>query len=301
MSVLPDLRFLPHEILGALKSEMHAMAEKRSGSPMEFIEKVGIDSFCERFFLHISNDKNDSPAKWRVAFIEDLVFMCERLNLEVIGLPPVTRVPFARALLALQRLLKHPPRIPEGKDGPEILLVAANTPLGNVSEVGVIWKSLHECRDLPQADKWPELAFLKSEDAPLWERLGAALSDAHAALSHNQYRAATVVSVYVMESLLGYWLHRQLNAGKINKIDFELTKKIEQTQTRGLFSADASVSKYDKPEIECLFQSCTQAAAYRNLIHPDKAKRTGADHDQGTANFCLGTVLKLAQRIEQAP
>lgn len=225
----------------------------------------------------------DSAYNYAEEFLVALIHLCDHIDTGAMQMPPESRLRFVLALEHLRTTRKTEFKL--AIDGRRI------------NPVYVLHEALTACRDVPHADKWPQLAFLQSEDAQLWERLGAALSDAHAALSHNQYRAATVVSVYVMESLLGYWLHRQRNAGKSNKIDFELTKKIEQAQTTGLFSADASVSKYDKPEIECLFQSCTQAAAYRNLIHPDKNIRTGADHDQGTALFSLGTVLKLARRM----
>lgn len=175
----------------------------------------------------------------------------------------------------------------------------------DISSVYVIHQILKKCRDLPSIDRWPEIQYIKKTDKPLWERLGQALSDAQDALANGQFRAATVVSFHVLESLLGFWLRNKTPAFSWPKdkhqhdVNLTVTKIIEHCKTEGLFKPAIAVLPIDASEIENLEQACLTSASYRNLIHPDKTQRTNTDHDAGTAHSCLGTTLKLAQRIGQ--
>jgi hypothetical protein len=176
----------------------------------------------------------------------------------------------------------------------------------NISPVYVIHEVLKKCRDLPTTDRWPEILFLKEKDELLWERLSGALTDAQDALANGQFRAATVVSFHVLESLLGFWLRNKTPAYDWPKDDktkneklLSITEVIKVCKKEGLFTPNETVNQKDRAEIENLVQACETAAGYRNLIHPDKTQRTKTDHDSGTAHSCLGTTLKLAQRIGQ--
>jgi hypothetical protein len=175
----------------------------------------------------------------------------------------------------------------------------------DMSAIYVIHQILKKCRDLPDSDRWPEILFLKKKDKLLWERLNAALTDAQDALANGQFRAATVVSFHVLESLLGYWLRNKTPAFSWPKDKHQheenltITKIIKHCENEGLFKPADSVRSIDTSEVENLEQACITAASYRNLIHPDKTQRTNTDHDAGTAHSCLGTTLKLAQRIGQ--
>lgn len=224
------------------------------------------------------------------AFVVPLLHMCDNLDTNAIQMPPQSRVLFIRALEHLR--LACPPG---GRTFASVKTMGYDGT--TVNPVWALREALETCRDLPFSERWSEIRFLQAEDEPLWVRVGAALSDAHAALSQGQYRAATVVSVYVMEALLGFWLERNLKAGSIARVEFDLSKKIEQSKETGLFTPEDSVEKWDTAEVKNLQEHCESAASYRNLIHPDKQQRTNTDHDQGTAHLCLGTVLKLAQRI----
>jgi hypothetical protein len=175
----------------------------------------------------------------------------------------------------------------------------------DISPVFVIHEILKKCRDLPNTDRWPEILFLKEMDELLWARLSVALADAQDALANGQFRAATVVSFHVLESLLGYWLRNKKPTFSWpkdkhqNDANLTVTKIIEHCKTEGLFKIAVTVLPIDASEIENLEQACLTSASYRNLIHPDKTQRTNTDHDAGTAHSCLGTTLKLAQRIGQ--
>lgn len=267
-------RFSPQEVIGFIKNNDEARGGTAQNNSSPYVFKT---------HGHYSDE-----------FLVPLLHMCNHLDIGFTQMPPEQRVSFVQALKHLEAKA-----LPPGK--------RTSSQVGDIGfeneRVNPVWlllRALKECRDAPLLDRWPELDFLKGQDDDLHKTLALALSDAHAALAQGQYRATTVVSVYVMESLLGYWwlkvLKRTEKCTPPNKLH-ELIKKCGDLFRFDLQKAEKAQEKIDGPEIKNLQQACEMAASYRNLIHPAKSERTKTDHDLGTAHFTLGTVLKLAQRI----
>jgi len=161
-----------------------------------------------------------------------------------------------------------------------------------VSPCYVIQQLLIECRDVPDAARWPELDFLKANEPALHDVLVDDLSEAVDALANGQYKAATVVAFSVAEALIN-WLYQ-----RVAQIPYTDDMRKQLLSLKDDLFVSQSTQKRDVGE-EKLYETLLGAFDSRNLIHPDKAARTQTVCSRASAHVVLGAALALAQLMAQ--
>jgi hypothetical protein len=175
--------------------------------------------------------------------------------------------------------------------------VSSQSASGNHENVfKVIYDSLQRYRDVAPPNRWHELGFLKTHDLELWIRLCSDLDEAHSSLVAQNWKAATVVSASVMETLLSWWIKEKQLSKPPDKLAAMIDRVAEAPQD--LFDPPATMDpKYDRSEAESRKGAAMCSANYRNLIHADKATRLEATCSRASAWQTFGATLMVAEAI----
>lgn len=155
--------------------------------------------------------------------------------------------------------------------------------VGGRDPVACIRRLLTQCRDytLPLT---PELPFIPDDDVRLGleDRIQAAWRGFYA----DEWMGATVLAGHVVEALLLWAVKQKSSAISQSDLDrLDLKALTVEAARLGLVRGDTQ-------------QQADLARDARNLIHPGKAKRSGATCNKATALQALATVYKVADDLK---
>lgn len=157
--------------------------------------------------------------------------------------------------------------------------------VGGRDPVANVRRLMAQCRDyVPPAA--PELPFIVDDDVRLGleDRIQAAWTDFHA----DEWMGATVLAGHVVEALL-LWAVK-------NKGSTISNSDLDRLDLKGLTIEAAKLGLIKSDTL----QQAELARDARNLIHPGKAKRSGAACNKATALQALAAVYKVADDLKSS-
>jgi hypothetical protein len=155
--------------------------------------------------------------------------------------------------------------------------------VGGRDPVACIRRLLAQCRDyVPPLT--PELPFIPDDDVRLGleDRIQAAWRGFHA----DEWMGATVLAGHVVEALLLWAIEQKGSTISQSDLDRSGLKALTVEAAKlGLVRADTR-------------QQADLARDARNLVHPGKAKRSGATCNKATALQALAAVYKVVDDLK---
>lgn len=175
--------------------------------------------------------------------------------------------------------------------------------LGNENPVHTLYRLLKACPDEAPEAATPDLPLVSDPNFRADLRLD--ISGAHRALSHGEWKAATVLAGSVIEALLSWALKTFPPADP--KACFDRAKATYEARETADGNTKASFGPFSATTTWKLFQliglaeaagyisretakAANLAREYRNLIHPDATERKGAVCGIDTAHTAIGAV-----------
>jgi hypothetical protein len=162
--------------------------------------------------------------------------------------------------------------------------------------VAIVRRVLAACPDNAPALTTRELAFLR--DPELEADLRLDLSHAFSELADREYKSATVLAGSTVETLL-YWAVAQKPTADIAAAATAV-KKPKLDPSLKLWGLDdfLKVAHHFKIISDQTVKAADAAKDFRNLIHPERAKRHGRKCDQATAMSALAGALHVITDLE---
>lgn len=145
--------------------------------------------------------------------------------------------------------------------------------------ISIIEDNLKKLSDTVIENVTNELSFIK--DSLLRESIREDISNVENSIRNGNWKAATVMSVSACEALLLWVIEEEFTDFNTNKKGFgSLIGKLEKEEKKIILERNTiDVAK--------------QVKDYRNLIHPEKAKRTNKKCDRAAALLSLSCILKI--------
>jgi hypothetical protein len=159
--------------------------------------------------------------------------------------------------------------------------------LRQLSAVGLIRQALAQCPDEFPAASTAELNFIT--DPSFKANLRLDISAVDAALTNNEWKAATVLAGSVVEALL-LWALQQRQPADITHATEVLGRRFESDIQRWVLADYIDVAGQlgiVKPDTTA---QCRLAKDFRNLIHPGRAQRLGQPCNRGTALSAVAAI-----------
>ncbi len=164
---------------------------------------------------------------------------------------------------------------------------------GGLNPVILIRRALESCPDEAITSEISKLSFVKNPG--LRESLRMDISAANGALSNGEWKAATVLSGSVIESLLLWKL--------LTRRPSDITAAVKKLRAKAVFSEDPgrnlnywTLHHFIEVAAELAIitgETATEARLakdYRNLIHPGRAIRLKQKCDRGTAYLAVAAL-----------
>ncbi len=169
---------------------------------------------------------------------------------------------------------------------------------GDKHPVVAVLLALRGCKDETAAADTPDLAFIKDEAARQSLRIDVAT--AYRAYGNGEYKAATVLAGAVVEAIL-LWRIKPAAAAAL-----AATVAAHDTSVPSRKLASKDPDSWDLTDLIWVAaelkiidtqtkNSCNLCREFRNLIHPGRVLRTGADASKATALAALAAMQKLLE------
>lgn len=153
--------------------------------------------------------------------------------------------------------------------------------------ISIIEDNLKKLSDTVIENVTNELSFIK--DSLLRESIREDISNVENSIRNGNWKAATVMSVSACEALLLWVIEEEFPDFNTNKKGFGgLIEKLEQDLEKKLKEEEKKII-LERNTIDV----AKQVKDYRNLIHPEKAKRTNKKCDRAAALLSLSCILKI--------
>jgi hypothetical protein len=174
---------------------------------------------------------------------------------------------------------------------------------GNLSPVTLVRRALAKCPDEAVPEETAGLLFVT--DSALRESLRLDLAAAERALTHADWKAATVLAGSVVEALLLEAI-RPHNRNEIA----EAFKAASQRDAKWHKPSDSDPTTWGLGHyVEVAFEfrlikehtrvQCSQTKDFRNLIHPGRSQRLAMSCSRGTALAALAAVTLVIEEFEK--
>jgi len=168
----------------------------------------------------------------------------------------------------------------------------------NQSPIVAVLLVLRKCNDEAASSDAPDLLFIADPDSRSSLRID--ISTAYRAYGNGKYKAATVLAGAVVEVLL-LW---RIKAAPTDTLKTGITKHDAEVPSRKLDARDPE--KWDLTDLidvatrlkiigDHVREACDLCREFRNLIHPGRVLRTGADASKGTALAALAAMQALLE------
>lgn len=159
--------------------------------------------------------------------------------------------------------------------------------------------ALAACPDEIPAPGSQELSFMSEpDDEALRSTLRLDISSAQRALRQGDWKWATVLAASVVEALILWAINKvpaPSVAGLSTKVQADYAKRMTMT-----FGPLVQLAFDLRLITDSTRKVVERAAEYRNLIHPGKAQRTGAECHRGTAHVAFGCIDVVVEDIKAA-
>lgn len=171
--------------------------------------------------------------------------------------------------------------------------------LGNRHVLQALREILVGCPDEAVAANVNDLAFIA--DQQLRDTLRRDISSAKRSFSHGEWKAATVMAGSAIEALLMWAIDARYTAAAQQAAVLRapwaaanLTAPTAQTPLNRWDLAQFNVIARQLGAVtQDTFKLVDLTRAFRNLIHPGRAERTGTSCDEGTAHAALGGLYRV--------
>lgn len=175
--------------------------------------------------------------------------------------------------------------------------------LGGQHPVVAVLQALRRCPDEAPSETVGGLDFIEDPAARRSMRTDA--STAHRALGNGEYKAATVLAGSVVESLLLWRLQalarpeRAVAVKKANELRRNSKRSPVTQKELERYSLSEFIDVAEAAEVitGTLASNLRTTNEYRNLIHPGRVLRSGADASQATALYALGGMEGLIEAL----
>lgn len=176
--------------------------------------------------------------------------------------------------------------------------LGASKVFGDKHPVVAVLLALRECKDEGPSSATPGMSFIKDDAAR--QSLGVDVATAYRAYGNGEYKAATVLAGAVVEAIL-LWRTKEVaapafQAAVVAHDTAQPSRKLagrdpEQWDLTDLISVANDLRIIDSQTRA----SCDLCREFRNLIHPGRVLRTGADASKATALAGLAAMQKLLE------
>ena len=172
---------------------------------------------------------------------------------------------------------------------------------GNKHPVVALLLALRKCPDERAEREIPGLAHIGSLEAR--ESLRTDVSTAFRAYANGEYKAATVLAGAALEALLLWRLKKATPADDIAAA----IEAVRQQQPPNLKRASGDLERWDLGDLIAVAaatgnlstenqKACDLCREFRNLIHPGRVLRKGADASKATALQALAALQAVLER-----